>query len=278
MFYALASHPAVERTLDLAHAHEVRTKGAVAVFGTLLMFGLLCGGVFMLLQSSFGVKQGYLISGTAFWGSWLVLAMLWLTGVPGLPMPFGIPDVPASTPKYLGPQGVAESWVVLDTAELKAKHPVPKDDLVSVSSDLTDQGLQQQVAAAQTAVGTAVSEHYAEEIGVEVTDITIPGTVVIDRVEVARANRRAEFARVHVKAATPGATATARQREIIGKIEPTSFDLHFDPGNVGGQTYYLLALFFVLFAGHAVLLARYEMNRVPQPQGVPERGREPASV
>jgi len=46
--YALAAHPLGQAAIRLAQ-EEHKTKGARAVFGVILMFGILCGGVWMLL-------------------------------------------------------------------------------------------------------------------------------------------------------------------------------------------------------------------------------------
>jgi hypothetical protein len=277
--YALAAHPLGQQVIRLAQ-EEHKTKGFRAVFGVILMFGILCGGVWLLLQSSFGPKQAYLISGTAFWGCWFVLAMIWLLGVPGISW-FGIPR---STPKYYGPQGAEARWVVADEDHREAqaafdkfeKSSAAKSSFIPVSDDVRDQTTQQDKAAAEAAAQEVVPEEYALDLGVGASDITIPGVVQITEVQLARSGGANRYARVTFAAAEPNATDNEPTKALIAKIKPKTIDLYLDRGSLATPTYYALALFFVLFAGHAVLLARYELNRVPQPQGAPER--VPAAV
>lgn len=271
MLYTIAAHPVAASALDLAQHAEVRTKGPVAVFAVVLMFGALCGGVFMLLQSNFGAKVGYLITGTAFWGCWFVLALLWMTGVPGLNMPGPVPDIPESTLKNLGPQGDAAAWVPV-TAANRTQHPAP-DNFITVTAEATDERLQGEVTAAQTAATEPIQKYYAEKLGVGVDDITLPGIVKITRVEISRHARQASYARLHTAAAEPGPTVTDRQRDILGRIQPATFDLYFDAGSVATPTYIALGLFLVLFAAHAALLATTDRPAPAHPHAAPERER-----
>jgi hypothetical protein len=275
--YALAAHPLGQRVLQLAQ-EEHKTKGFRAVFGVVLMFGILCGGIWMLLQSSFGPKQAYLISGTAFWGCWFVLSIIWLTGVPGIPL-LGIPR---STPQYYGPQGAEARWVVADVEHPEASKKFTAFEKQSPSSFITiedsvpDQATQQDKAAAEAAAQEVAPELYATDLGVGAADITIPGVLQIGDVQLARSGGANRYARVTFSAAEPNATDNEPTKALIARIKPKTVDLWLDRGSLATPTYYSILLFLVLFAGHALLLARYELNRVPQPQGAPER--VPAAV
>lgn len=270
--YALAAHPLGQRVLQLAQ-EEHKTKGFRAVFGVVLMFGILCGGIWMLLQSSFGPKQAYLISGTAFWGCWFVLSIIWLTGVPGIPL-LGIPR---STPQYYGPQGAEARWVVADVEHPEASKKFATFEQQSPSSFITiedsvpDQATQQDKAAAEAAAQEVAPELYATDLGVGAADITIPGVLQIGEVQLARSGGANRYARVTFSAAEPNATDNEPTKALIAKIKPKTVDLWLDRGSLATPTYYSILLFLVLFGGHALLLARYELNRVPQPQGAPER-------
>lgn len=263
-------------TLLLAQEH-VPTKGITAVFAVVLMFLVLAGGVWLLLQSSFGPKQAYLISSTAFWGCWLLLAVLWFTGVPKL-----WPGGTVSTPRFNGPQGGQEHWTVLNTAALKAKFRLPEDRLVEIDpANLTDQNLSADVTAAETAAAEEMARFYAAQTGAAADKIVVGQTVRIVRRTIVREDGRTKFARIYTAAANPTASTTEEQRPIIAKIQPAFFDLHFDPGSLGKPTQYSLALFFVLFLVHALGLARYEANRLPPRKAVGAAGtreREPAAV
>jgi hypothetical protein len=274
--YALAAHPLGRAAITLAQ-EEHRTKGFRAVFGVILMFGILCGGVWLLLQSSFGPKQAYLISGTAFWGCWFVLSIIWLTGVPGLG------PVPRSTPKYYGPQGAERRWVVAQPdgeARVAAKFTAfeeshPKAFFAIDDSD-PNQLDQQERAAVEAAAQEMAPEVYAVELGVGASDISLPTIVTVTSVELGKDGGEWKYARVTFGPADPNSTNEVKQRDLIAQIKPKTFALYLDSGSLGAPTRYALALFFLLFAGHTAALVKYELNRVPQPQGTPER--VPASV
>jgi len=105
-----------------------RTCGPAGYFAVFLMFLVLCGGVWLLLQSSFGPLQAYLISSVAFWGSWLVLAIIWFTGVPGIPidrLPGIEKGIPASTPRYYGPTGTVANAIRLTSPPASRATSVP---------------------------------------------------------------------------------------------------------------------------------------------------------
>lgn len=269
--YALAANPLVQQLAQ----EEVKTKGARAVFGVILMFLILCGGVWMLLQSSFGPWQAYLISSVAFWGSWLVLSTIWLTGVPGVPFL----NIPRSTPQYNGPQGAEKSWVVV--------HPWGEDDKLVTAFDrfnernqaaffridesLKDPSAQSQRTAAESAANTIVSEEYARELGVGAADVTSPDVIKITEVRLGKEDGEFKYARVTYGPAEVNATTNEPKKELIGRIRPKTIDLALHSGSLAAPTYYALGLFTLLFAAHTVLLVRYENKHVDQPAGTPER-------
>lgn len=273
--YAAASSATGDAVLHLASTEEV-PKGVTAVVAVVLMFGLLCGGIFMLLQSSFGAKIGYLITGTAFWGCWFVLALLWFTGVPGLPMPGPIPDIPTSTPRFLGPQGEEASWEVIDTDAERARFPVDETAFVKVSPDLTDQGLTAEITAADTAASEVIGPVYAAELGVEAASIVAGQTFLITQTEIIRADRKVTRARVTTGPAAITATQTEDQKALIAKIKPKTFLLALEKGSLAQPTYVALGVTLLLFLLHLVGLGLVDQKPAPQPLGIPER--EPASV
>jgi hypothetical protein len=273
--YAVAASPVGQLALELA-SEGPRTKGPIAVFGVLLMFTMLAGGVFMLLQSSFGVKVGYLMTGTAFFGCWLVLSLLWLTGVPGLPLPglprWGIPEIQRSTPQYTGPQGEESSWQLIDTPE-ENKHAIPENaELIAADpKDLTDQNLTAEITAAQTAGAEGIAAFYAKATGTDAALILPDSTYVIEKTEFVRRDKKARWVRLSTAPAKPNASASPETLALIDKIEPTTFDLYFLEGDLANQTYYAVGIFTLLFVLHAGLLARTERKPTAQPQGAPER-------
>lgn len=266
--YALAANPTIQQ---LAQEGE-KTKGFRAVFGVILMFLILCGGVWMLLQSSFGPKQAYLVSSVAFWGSWLVLSLIWLTGVPGF-SPLGIPQ---STPKYYGPQGSEARWEIAgpngpatlqrDFTTFEESHPgsfiTIDDSAIGAAGDR---------AAAEAAATELIGEEYAVELGVGAADITVPNIIQITETRLAREGGRYKYARVTFGPADATATDNEPTKELKAKLKPKTITLVLNTGSLAEPTYWSIALFLVLFLVHLGGLVKYELNRVPQPQGVPER-------
>jgi hypothetical protein len=271
--YTLAAHPLGRAAIVLAQ-EEHKTKGFRAVFGVILMFGILCGGVWMLLQSSFGPKQAYLITGTAFWGCWLVLSIIWLTGVPG----FGLLGIPRSTPQYYGPQGADRRWVVVAPdgpeklhAKFEAFRSDPGNAFFTIDDSDPNQSDQQEKAAAEAAAQETAPEAYAVELGIGAADVTIPTVVDVVSVQLGKNGGSWRYARVTFGPAQPNATESAATKALIGRIKPKTFDLYLDPGSLATPTYYSILLFTVLFLAHAGALVRYELNRIPQPAGAQER-------
>jgi hypothetical protein len=277
--YALAAHPVGRAVLQLAQ-EEHKTKGGRAVFGVVLMFGILCGGVWLLLQSSFGPKQAYLISSVAFWGCWLILSVIWLTGVPGLKI--GPLNIPRSTPQYYGPQGEEPHWVVADpdedpkVAAKFAKFERGGGSFFTIDDSIKDTGTQNEKAAAEAAAQEVIPEEYAVDLGVGASDIAVPTVAQITETKLARSGCGFRYAQVTFGAAEPNATDTDTTKDLIGRIKPKTINLYRESGSLATPTYYAIGLFLLLFLVHLAGLVRYELNRVPQPVGTPER--VPATV
>ncbi|HVE63480.1 MAG TPA: hypothetical protein VNB94_06745 [Mycobacteriales bacterium] len=273
--YAAATSTTGDAVLHLASTEEV-PKGLTAVIAVILMFGILCGGIFMLLQSSFGPKVGYLVTGTAFWGCWFVLSLLWFTGVPGLPMPGPIPDVPTSTPRYLGPQGEEASWQVIDTDAERRTFPVDESAFIEVSPDLTDQGLMAEITAAETAASEVIGPQYAEELGVEASSVVAGQIFQITSTEIIRSDRKVARARVTTGPVETVPTQSEDQKALIAKIQPKTFLLALEGGSLAKPTYVAMAATLLLFLLHLVGLGIVDSKPAPAPVGIPER--ETASV
>ena len=277
--YALTAHPAASNVLQLAQEGE-KTKGFRAVFGVILMFLILCGGVWMLLQSSFGPKQAYLISSVAFWGSWLVLSLIWLTGVPGIP----VLGIPRSTPQYYGPQGAEARWEVAGpngdqklVEEFREFEQGPRGQGAFIAiDDAAGSVATADRAAAEAAAGELVSEHIAVQLGVGAADVTVPNVIEIKETRLARDGGRFKYAQVTFGPAAVTATDNEPTKELKGRIQPVTMTLVLNTGSLAAPTYWSILLFGVLFLVHVAGLVKYELNRVPQPQGVPER--VPAAV
>jgi hypothetical protein len=243
------------------------------------MFTVLCGGVFLLLQSNFGVLQGYLISATAFWASWLVLSIIWFSGVPGIPLSrlqVFKKNIPTSTPRFYGPQGRQPVWLPLTDAQTASLANSPDFIPAAGTQRPSDKDA---MKAAETAAADAIALHYATELGTDKTKITVPGTVLIDSAatSIIRSGGGAssiKYIKFTTKAATPGATATADETALITKVKPASFVFKLDKGTLAWPTYVALPLMFLLFAGHLFGLMWYERRNRPGAAVERERERE----
>ena len=75
------------------------------------------------------------------------------------------------------------------------------------------------------------------------------------------------------EAAAPvdAAANDARTIRPIIKIKPKTLTLVLNTGSLAEPTYWSILLFLVLFLLHLAGLVVYELRRIPQPQGAPER-------
>jgi len=234
-----------------------KTCGWMGYFAVALMFACLCGGVWLLLQSSFGPLQAYLVSGAAFWGCWFVLALIWFTGVPGFPIPGNfVPDVPRSTPRYYGPQGGLPSWAEA-TPDVQARIKDRAAFWID-SAGTQRQSDVEQIKSAETAATDIIAKHYAEELKVEPAKIAIPQVAEITKREIARQGGGIKYVRLTTGAAKPGETATGEQQDLIKQVEPASFIFEYDEGTESLPTQIALPLTFGLFAIHMFGLIWYE--------------------
>lgn len=275
--YALAAHPLGQAAIRLAQ-EEHKTKGARAVFGVVLMFALLCGGVWLLLQSSFGPKQAYLISGTAFWGCWLVLSLIWLTGVGALDI-WKI-HIPRSTPQYYGPQGSEKHWEVASphgdeklAAKFDAFENGKDGTFFRIDESVPDESAQGAAASASSTAQEVVPEEYAIDLGIGASDIAVPTIVDVKDIELGKKNGEWAFARITFGPATPLPTDNEPTKALIAKIKPKTIDLVLNHGSLAEPTYWAILLFGVLFVLHAGALTVYELNRQPKAVATPERER-----
>lgn len=257
-----------------------KTCGPVAVFGVVLMFGMLAGGVFLLLQSNFGVLQGYLISATAFWASWFVLAIIWFTGVPGIPLS-SIPginkDIPRSTPRYYGPQGSLPTWIPATPADDARLADSPEFIPAAGTQKKSDQ---EHLKSAETAAADVISAKYAAEFGTDKTKVTVPGTVLVDEdaTQIIRSGGSIKYIKFTTKAATAGPTATEEERALIQKVKPETFLFKLKSGTQAVQTYIAVPLMFVLFLVHLLGLMWYERRHQPVAVAARQRERTTAGV
>jgi hypothetical protein len=260
-----------------------KTCGGVALFGVILMFGILAGGVFLLLQSNFGVLQGYLIAATAFWASWLVLSIIWFSGVPGIPLnrlQVFKKGIPTSTPRFYGPQGRQPIWLPLTAAESATVTNSPDFIPAAGTQRPSDKDA---IKSAETAAADEIAQRYATELGTDKAKVTVPGTVLIDQTatSIIRSGGGASsirYIKFTTKAATPGATATPDETALIKQVKPESFVFKLDKGTLAWPTYVALPLMFLLFTSHLFGLMWVEKRNRRVAVTARQRDRETASV
>lgn len=244
-----------------------KTCGWMGYFAVGLMFVLLCGGVWLLLQSSFGPLLAYLISGAAFWGCWFVLAIIWFTGVPGFSMAWAnaitpgnlFPDVPDSTPRYYGPTGEVPSWEQPSGGQIA---DLGDSDWIDAEGTQR-QGDVDQITGAETAANDIIARHYAEELNVGADQIAVPQVAEITKREFVRDGGEIKYVRLTAGPAKPGETATGEEVDLIEKIKPATFVLSYNRGTVSRDTLIALPLTLGLFAIHLFGLMWYERRYRP---------------
>jgi hypothetical protein len=244
------------------------------------MFGMLAGGVFLLLQSNFGLLQGYLISATAFWASWFVLTIIWFTGVPGIPLS-SIPgikhDIPRSTPRFSGPQGSLPTWIPATAADEAQLANSPDFIPAAGTQKKSDQD---HLKSAETAATDVIAAKYAADLGTDKTKVTIPGTVLVDEdaTQIVRSGGSIKYIKFTTKAATAGQTATEEETALIQKVKPATFLFKLKSGTQAVQTYIAVPLMFGLFLIHLLGLMWYERRHQPVAVTARQRERETAAV
>jgi hypothetical protein len=109
------------------------------------------------------------------------------------------------------------------------------------------------------------------QLGVGAHDVTVPNVIQVTETRLARDGGRYKYARVTFGPAEVTATDNEPLKELKGRIKPVTMTLVLDTGSLAQPTYVAILLFALLFLAHLGMLVRYELNRVPQPKGAPER-------
>src|SRR5205823_14450635 len=86
---------------------------------TVAMAGIIfIGSIYLVLSAVFGIRMGYLVLATAFFGWMMLWSLIWVAGAH-----LGLPGV--TTPTNQGPQGVTPHWqpAVSGIVVTSAKYP-----------------------------------------------------------------------------------------------------------------------------------------------------------
>lgn len=211
-------------------------EGAGVVVAALVIFG---GSTLLLVSAIFGLRMGYLITATSFFGFMIILSALWSFGAPG-------------TPPFLGPKGELPHWV--GTAEgvrlSSSRFPIVAEYPGGPWLDpKTDPALQAEVDAA----ATVFQEFLAEEANKELLRAQ-PQTEAEIEPE--------DFEVTDVRFAKVDDTDLAMARGFFSGGGPEVLVVGFkDPGNESLPSYIYLVMSVIGFAVHLPFIDRAEKKR-----------------
>ena len=213
-------------------------EGYLVVISALVLF---VGSVYLLLSAIFGLRMGYLITATGFFGFWVLLAVLWTFGSWAFGAPGTLPN--------LGPRGELPTWTaVAQGTDLRSEtFPVideyPRGDWQSPE----DAASTAEVEPATLAFQEFLSEQASEELAAEGLD----GEVPPESFEVTDI-RFAEADEMQLAAGTAVSSTGGREVEVVGYLDEGSLEL---------PSWLALGLGLIGFAIHVPLLDRAERKR-----------------
>jgi hypothetical protein len=204
-------------------------EGTLVVVASMVLF---FGTVWMLLAAIFGVRMGYLVAATGFFGFFFLLAVLWAFGAPG-------------TNPFLGPKGTLPTWV-----GVAAGDQVVAPDLPVVERYPAGPWEPARDAEADEIAG-AFQEFLAEEATEELRQAGIEGEPAAEQFEVTGI-RTTTAGETRLAAATAFSTTGGREVEVAG---------YFDPGTESLPSYISLVVAVVGLVVHLPFLDRAERRR-----------------
>ncbi|HWC32121.1 MAG TPA: hypothetical protein VG709_03245, partial [Actinomycetota bacterium] len=226
----------------LAQAHGAAAtstlEGFLVVVAAIVLF---VGSVFLLLAAVFGIRMGYLMTATGFFGFWVLLAVLWTFGSWAFGAPGTLPN--------LGPRGELPSWI-----------PVAQGtDLRSETLPVVDQYPRGDWRSPEDAAATAevdpatlaFQEFLAEQANEELEREGIEGEVSPESFQVTNV-RFADADDTRLAAATAFSATGGREVEVVG---------YLDEWNLEFPSWLALGSGLVGFAVHVPFLDRAERKR-----------------
>jgi hypothetical protein len=212
---------------------EIDIEGLLVIVSAMVLFP---GSVWLLLSAVFGVRMGYLVAATGFFGFMVILSALWAFGAPG-------------TPPFLGPKGELPTWKPLAagttlTSNVEAVEEYPGGPWKSPEDD---PGLSAEVEPASL----AFQEFLAEEAAAELRRAGIQGELTAETFEIADL-RFANLDDTRLAAATAFAETGGPEVLVVGWK---------DPGNESMPSYLFLVGSVIGFAAHLPFLDRAERRR-----------------
>lgn len=208
------------------------------VLVTVAAFVLFLGTMWLLTAAILGVRMGYLVTATGFFGFMIILSALWAFGAP-------------QTPAFLGPQGTLPHWVpVAQAQEIRsATYPVIER---YPGEPWTDPGDDARWAAEVEGATESFQEFLAERANEELRAAGVEGEVGAQDFQV----QELRF----TEAGDGTQLAAARAFSVTGGPEVMVFG-YKDLGNEPLPSFLFLAGSIIGFAAHLPFLDRAERRR-----------------
>jgi len=205
-----------------------------------MAFVIFVGSIYLILAAVFGVRMGYLVVATAFFGWMMIFSSLWA---------FGFWSQGLGTPTNLGPRGTEPHWqpVAVGVEVTSSKYPV--------ASKYPGAPWQMPKGEGQLAsVGTftsAVQEYMANQANAQLASQGKPATV-----------ETTDFTVSNIEFTTAGKTSLAAGRAYFNGGGPalTVFAYH-DSGNIPIFSFAFLGVSIIGFLIHLPFLDRAERRR-----------------
>jgi hypothetical protein len=207
-------------------------EGSLVVVASMILF---FGSVHLLLSAVFGVRMGYLVAATGFFGFFIILAALWAFGAPG-------------TLPFLGPKGDLATWTPQAVGEDLTSPTYPVID--QYPADPWKPPGEAETAQVELAT-TQIQEFLAEEATAELRQAGVEGQLEPEQFEVTDM-RFTRVGETRLVGATAFATTGGRTVEVVAVYEA---------GNVGLPSYVALGAAVVGFLVHLPFLDRAERRR-----------------
>lgn len=220
--------------MDLLALTRTNIEGALVVVAALVIFG---GSVWLLLSAVVGVRMGYLIMATGFFGFFVILTAIWAFGAPG-------------TPPNLGPRGNLPTWFGLAQGRDLTSPTFPVVQRYPEAPWQEPEG-KPALSSEVEAVTLAFQEFLAEQAGGQLRRAGIQGEIAPDT-----------FVIEDLRFTTAGETKLAAARAFATSGGPEVTVVGYkDPGDLALPSWLFLAAAVVGFVAHLPFLDRAERKR-----------------
>jgi len=203
---------------------------------------IFIGSVYVVLSAVFGIRMGYLVLATAFFGWMMLWSVIWVAGAH-----LGIPGV--TTPTNQGPRGAEPSWQPFASGVGVSSETYPEVDRYP---DLPWRAPNESDASSVQEVQSAIQEFLAAQANQE-HNINPDATNAI---------QTTDFTVKNVKFSTSGHTSLSMGQGFYTNGGPTiTVALYHNSGSVPVYSWSFLIISILGFAVHIPFLDRAERKR-----------------